>query len=181
MEPILFDLKDGKVVPSIHCHTINAFKNLLDEYDSNAGKVCAVIHYMHSLNPQTNPYALIPELGKKEHIINKVCPELNLDNPTFELASEEAFVLYNSGPRRAFLAYKNLIDKVIDELNLTNVDLSKAKGNMTQIATAIKSHSTLEAAYNASFEKYMNSLNQSKNRGGTKKSYDDDIDDDDDD
>lgn len=181
MEPKLFTIREGKILPSEVCTTIPAFINLMDEYESNAGKICALLHYLNSLNPETNPYAHIDEDIKFAHITSKFCPEINLNTPAFDLAQAEATMMYNTGPRKVFLAFKRLLEKLTVQIDNVSVDLTKDSGNMTQITAAVKNHKDLEERYNDSFQKYINSLSANQTRSNAKRAYDDDLKDEEDD
>jgi len=178
MTPKLFDLVGGEIKPTEHCYTINSLRNVIDEYGDNAGKVFATIHYYLSLNPEDNPFAYLPEVGRWDQIIASICPELDLNNPIVEFAIEDARKAYETTLYKVFKSFKNLLDKLSVAIGDVNPNLSKDLGNMGQIKEAVKSYKELKAAYNDSFEEYMRSFDTVSGRGGTKTAYDADFDDD---
>ena len=42
----LFDIHNGKVVPSEHCYTLKFLKDIMDEYGDESVKVYAYMFYM---------------------------------------------------------------------------------------------------------------------------------------
>ena len=52
----LFDIQNGKVVPSEHCYTLSSLKRIMDEYGEEAVKVYSYLFYMTCPNPDLNPF-----------------------------------------------------------------------------------------------------------------------------
>lgn len=177
MEPYLFDIKDGVVIPSEHCYTIAAYKNVIDEFGENSGKIFAFFHYMCSLNEKTNPFALIPEAEKEEIVTRQICPELDTEHAVVREALELTKKCYET---TAFLLYQGF--KVNQEklaMLLRTAEWSTGKeGNMTQLLSASKAYPALREAYKQAYREYQEEQGNNQARGGADLAYDENDDDD---
>lgn len=177
MEPALFDIKDGLVTPTEHCYTIAAFKNVIDEFGENAGKIFAFCHYMYSLNEKKNPFANLPEAEKEEVITRQLCPELDTDHPAVREAMELVQKTYDTSTHRAYKGFKMMLDN-LGEYMQTHKITDGRDGNMTQLVNAAKSYPSLREAYRMSYRDYQEELGNETPRGGVDLAYDeDDLDD----
>lgn len=173
MEPRLFDIKDKIAIPTEHCYTVAAFKNVIDEFGENSGKIFALCHYMYSLNEKTNPFANIPEPEKEEVIVRQICPELDTDNQIVREALEMTAKLYETTIQRLFKGWKINIDKL-------GIYLQKAEwidgkeGNMSQILALAKGYRDLRDAYNQAYKEYQEEQGIETTRGGARLAYDED-------
>lgn len=177
MEPVLFDIASGVVTPTEHCYTIAVYKNVIDEFGGNAGKIFAFLHYMCSLNEKTNPFALIPEPEKEEIIIRQICPELDTDGQVVREALEMTKKLYESSTYTLFKGFKMLIDRLGAYLQKTEWTDGK-DGNMSQLVNAAKSYPALRDAYKQAYKEYQEEQGINQVRGGGQMAYDEDDEDD---
>ena len=74
----LFDVEDGKVLPSKHCYTIDWLKVLMKEHPDHYMKMYAYIFYMTCYG-KTNPYFNGKE-GIKEQTIIEIMSRLDLQD-----------------------------------------------------------------------------------------------------
>ena len=68
----LFDIQNGKVIPSEHCYTIKSLKSIMDKYPDTFLSVYLYIFYMTCPDPDMNPFFNIPEHEKEDLIIEEV-------------------------------------------------------------------------------------------------------------
>ena len=52
----LFDVQNGVVVPTEHCYTLKALKDIMDKYPEDYLKVYQYLFYMTCPNPDLNPF-----------------------------------------------------------------------------------------------------------------------------
>lgn len=173
MEPSLFDIKDGNVVPTEHCYTIAAYKNVIDEYGPNAGKVFAFCHYMSSLNEKTNPFALLPEAEKEEVITRQICPELDTDSTIIKEALELTKKCYETTSYLLYQGFKINQERLATLLRTTEWNASK-DGNMMQLIAAAKAYPALREAYKQTYREYQEEMGNNIGRGGADLAYDED-------
>ena len=68
----LFDVQNGKVIPTEHCYTLNFLKDLMDVYPDTYMQVYQYLFYMTCPNPDMNPFFNLPEHEKEDLIIEEV-------------------------------------------------------------------------------------------------------------
>lgn len=178
MEPYLFDIKDGVVVPTEHCYTIAAYKNVIDEFGENAGKIFAFCHYMYSLNEKRNPFALLPEAEKEEVITRQICPELDTESTVVREALELTGKLYETSAYRIFKGVKMQQDSLADYLK--NMKWLDGKdGNILQNVAISKNIPVFREAYKQAYRDYQDEQGNTNVRGDVNLAYDEDDQDDD--
>lgn len=175
MDIRLFDIESGKPVPAAHCYTVQTYKDVIDFYGEDAGKVMSYLYFLYSLNPQENPFCLIDSTTKEEVVKEQVCPNLDLDNPIVLEAKIMTEKVMKTPEYRLFEAFKGLLERMTEQISSVVPDLSKANGNMTQIKEAVKAEKDLRMSYKEAFEDYMRSLGTAKM---SHEAYDEDDDDD---
>lgn len=177
MEPNLFDINNGVVTPTAHCYTIAAYKNVIDEFGENAGKIFAFCHYMYSLNEKRNPFALLPEAEKEEVITRQICPELDTESPVVREALELTKKTYETSTHRLFKGFKMMIDSMATYLQNTPVTGGQ-DGNIGQVVAAAKAYPALRESYRQAYKDHQEEQGTETVRGGAKLAYDEDDDDD---
>ena len=65
----LFDIQNGKVVPTEHCYTLKSLKDIMDNYPDDHLKIYQYLFYMTCPNPDMNPFFHTPEHEKEEVIM----------------------------------------------------------------------------------------------------------------
>ena len=60
----LFDVQNGKVIPTEHCYTLDSLKVIMDNYPDTYMSVYQYIFYMTCPNPDMNPFFNVPESEK---------------------------------------------------------------------------------------------------------------------
>ena len=162
----IFDIKDGIAKPTEHCYSIGFLKDILDEYGDNACKIFIYLHYMCSLNPEDNPFFNVPQIQKKEVIVRNVCPEIDVETPLIEMALELIKELYETPHYRAYLAFKNTMDKISYELEYAKVHLTKEDGNSGEIAKAMKVYNDIKINYKEAYKEMLEEMQVATVWGG---------------
>lgn len=168
----LFDIQERGIVPTEHCYSIGYLKDIIEEYGPNAGKIFAYYHYMWDLNPDTNPFADLPEEEKVEVIVRNICPEIDIDDPLIQEGLELVGKLYETPNYRIFKGFKIVMDKLAKELYYVNISLNKEDGNISQIKLANITYKELNEGYKEARAAYIEELGSIQARGGGKRSYD---------
>ena len=52
----LFDIQNGKVIPSEHCYTLKTLKTIIEEYPEEHLQIFQYVFYMTYPNPDLNPF-----------------------------------------------------------------------------------------------------------------------------
>ena len=68
----LFDIQNGKVVPTEHCYTLKSLKAIIEKYPDSYLSVFQYVFYMTCPDPDMNPFFNLPEHEKEDMIIEEV-------------------------------------------------------------------------------------------------------------
>lgn len=168
----LFDIHEGRIVPTEHCYAIGYLKDIIEDYGPNSGKIFAFFHYMWDLNEETNPFANVAEEEKVEVIVRAICPEIDIDDPLIQEGLELVGKLYETPNYRIFKGFKIVLEKLAKELYYVNISLNKEDGNISQIKMANMTYKELNEGYKEAKAAYIEELGSIQARGGGKRSYD---------
>src|ERR1019366_3529827 len=90
----IFDIENQRVIPSVHCYTIQWLKDIIDNYPTEYLKILSYLQYMCSWNPEDNPYLAVKEEEREEAIINDLGIDFSLEEDDIQLALEKCQKLF---------------------------------------------------------------------------------------
>jgi hypothetical protein len=125
----LFTVENGKVKPSLHCHLIPEFKQIIDKYEKRSTDMLAYAFYFACPFKSINPYADYSN-DEKEDILKKsfvVFP----DNPDVLLAIDVMKGLYETTSVKYFNRNKKNLEDIMDYLD-TSVLTEGKDGNLSE-------------------------------------------------
>lgn len=108
----LFDVQNGKVIPSEHCYTLKTLKNVMDEYPDDHLSIYAYVFYMSCPNPDLNPFFDTPEEDKEEIILKEVDADFSTEDETIIKALAFCKKLYETPTYRAYQGIKIFLDNM---------------------------------------------------------------------
>ena len=111
----LFTVENGKVKPSLHCHLIPEFKQIIDKYEKRSTDMLAYAFYYACPFKSINPYADYSD-DEKEDILKKkfvVFP----DNPDVLLAIEAMRGMYVTASYRYYQKNKKNLEDIMDYID----------------------------------------------------------------
>ena len=76
----LFDIQNGKVIPTEHCYTLKALKMVMDNYPDNYIKIYQYLFYMTCPNPDLNPFFYTPEIDKESLILEQIDADITTED-----------------------------------------------------------------------------------------------------
>ncbi len=166
----LFDIINGKVTATEHCHTIQAFKRIIDEYPEDHTKIFAYFHYMSSLNDEENPFANVPEVDKEGLILKQVGGKFSTDEPAVFEGLEVAKKLYETTAYITYLSIKVALENLGRYLRTTQITDGR-DGNVTSIMKIAKEFEDVRRSFNAAYKAFKEEDNTTS-RGGQDIGYD---------
>jgi len=167
----LFDFENGKVIPSIHVHTLKFLKDLIEKYPEDYMKIFEYLFYMTCPSPTLNPYFNLPEDDKESTILKDIEAEFSTDDEIIETAIERCIELYETPTRRTYFAAKSMLDKINTYLANTGINGSSKDGNGAFILRAMKDLSDMRRTCKDAF-KDLEEEQKSHVRGGISTAYD---------
>ena len=90
----LFDISNGKVIPSEHCYTLKFLKAIMDKYPDTHLSVYQYLFYMTCPDPDLNPFFNVPEVDKEEIILDEIDMEESLECPKIIYALDTNVLSY---------------------------------------------------------------------------------------
>ena len=162
----LFDIKEGVARPTEFCYMIPYLKDIIDEYGENAPKIFMYLHCMCSMNPEDNPFFNRPEIEKREIIIRNICPDIDVEVPLIEYTLDLVKELYETPHYRAYIAFKNTMDKISYELEFAKIHLTKEDGNSGEIQKAMKVYNDIKLNYKEAYKEMLEEMQVTSSWGG---------------
>lgn len=117
----IFDVANGKVIPSEHCYNLTTLKAVMDRYAEERDWMAAYsyIFYMTCPNPDLNPFFDLPEIDKEELVLREVSTVdtyFSPEDPCVLAAKEFCEKLYETPTARAYKGIKIMLDKMANVL-----------------------------------------------------------------
>jgi hypothetical protein len=166
----LFDIQNGKVIPSEHCYTMKTLKNIMDEYPEDFLKIYQYLFYMTCPNPDMNPFFHTPDLDKEEIILAEVEAAFSSEDDFIISAVKFCKKLYETPTSRAYEGIKSSLDRIGRYLAITQITDGK-DGNINQIRAMAKDFDGIRQSFKGVY-KDLQEEQQSKIRGGIGMAYD---------
>lgn len=171
MELKLFDIKEKKAFATESCYVIKPLANLIDLFPKYYLDIFAYVHFMTSLNIETNPYRDFPEETKAESIIKDVNPLIDPLDENIKKAVNCVKDIYKSNTHyRAFLSKKVNFENYLRLLE--NEEWTTGKdGSTAALLSANKAFQEMKAAYDTAEADYMKNVLNVKTWAGQKNTF----------
>lgn len=166
----LFDVQNGKVIPTEHCYTLNFLKDLMDVYPDTYMQVYQYLFYMTCPNPDMNPFFNLPEHEKEDIIIEEVGLEESTEDPKIRYSKDMCEKLYQTPTYRAYVGIKSMLDRLAKYMETTQIEHGR-DGNINALVNAAAKFENIRQSYKGAFND-MKSEQESSVRGGQGLAYD---------
>jgi hypothetical protein len=168
----LFDVQNGKVVPTEHCYTINWLKDIMDLYADNEEylKVYMYLFYMSYPNPDANPYFHYKPIDKEDVILSDINAEFDPEDEDIQIALRNIRKMYETPTSRAYEGIAGMLDKLAHFMKTENITTGR-DGNMSAIVQAAKNYEQIRQSFKGAY-KDLQDEQQSRVRGGKGLGYD---------
>ena len=167
----LFDIQNGKVVPSEHCYTLKFLKDIMDEYnEEEAVKVYSYLFYMTCPNPELNPFFDVPEQDKEELILREIDGEFSVEDDVVIAAKKMCEKLYQTPTYRAYQGIKIALDNMATFM-ATEKPTSGRDGSATALLRIAERFDMVRQSFKGVY-KDLQEEQESTVRGGQRLSYD---------
>lgn len=166
----LFDIQNGKVIPSEHCYTLKFLKDIIDEYGEEATKVLAYLFYMTCPNPDLNPFFDIPEQDKESLILREVDADFSTDEDLISNGLAMCKKMYETPTYRAYQGIKIALDNMATFMATEQVT-SGRDGSATAILRIAERFDQVRQSFKGVYRDLLEEQ-QSSVRGGQNLAYD---------
>lgn len=166
----LFDIKNGIIVPTEHCHNLIVLKKIMENYPEDFMKVYSYLFYMTCPNPDINPFFDVNEHEKEELILAQLNVEFSTEDDEIVNAIEFCKKLYETPTYRAFMGIKSMLDRLGSYMENTAITHGR-DGNITAIVNAAAKFEQIRGSYKGAYKDLMEEQ-KSQVRGGQNLAYD---------
>tara|TARA_Y100001937_G_scaffold128574_1_gene205957 strand:- start:2533 stop:3051 length:519 start_codon:yes stop_codon:yes gene_type:complete len=166
----LFDIQNGKVVPTEHCYTIKFLKDIMETYPDTYLQVYQYLFYMSCPNPDLNPFFNLPEHEKEDIIIEEIELEESTEDSKIRYSLDMCKKLYETPTYRAYVGIKSMLDRLAKYMETTQIEHGR-DGNINSMVNAAAKFEQIRQSYKGAFTD-MKSEQESSVRGGQGLAYD---------
>ena len=166
----LFDIQNGKVVPTEHCYTLYFLRKIMTEYPEDYMSIYAYLFYMTCPNPDLNPFFHVPEVDKEEVILKEVEANFSTDDEMIFNALGQMNRLYETETSRAYYACKIALDNFSKVLS-TEVPTFGRDGSAPALLRIMEKYDAVRQSFKGVY-KDLQEEQQTTVRGAQKLAYD---------
>jgi len=166
----LFDIQNGKVIPTEHCYTLKALKMVMDNYPDNYIKIYQYLFYMTCPNPDLNPFFYTPDLDKESLILDQIEADLSTEDEDIYIALQFCQRMYETPTSRAYKGIASMLDRLGRYMETTPITHGR-DGNITALVNAAKNYEAIRASFKGAY-KDLQEEQSSRVRGGIGMAYD---------
>jgi hypothetical protein len=166
----LFDLQNGKVIPTEHCYTMLCYKDIIEAYPEEHTNIFAYLFYLSCPNPDLNPFFDVPEVDKEEMIRREVGGTFDSDDELIGTALEVTKKLYETPTVRAYMGIKTMLDRLAKYMETTEIEHGR-DGNITALINAASKFEAIRQSFKGTLRD-LQEEQQSTVRGNQRLAYD---------
>ena len=166
----LFDIQNGKVIPTEHCYTLKALKIVMDNYPDNYIKIYQYLFYMTCPNPDLNPFFYTPDLDKESLILDQIEADFSTEDEDIYIALQFCQRMYETPTSRAYKGIASMLDRLGRYMETTPITHGR-DGNITALVNAAKNYEAIRASFKGAY-KDLQEEQSSRVRGGIGMAYD---------
>lgn len=166
----LFDLHNGKIIPTEHCYTIGYLKDIMDEYPEDYLSVYAFLFYMTCPNEDLNPYVNMNEGEKEEIIMRDVRGNFTTEDPLVITALSNMLVMFTTPTSRAYTGIKIALDNMGEVMATTKPTFGR-DGSATALLRIAEKFDSVRQSYKGVY-KDLQDEQSTRTRGGGSLAYD---------
>jgi hypothetical protein len=166
----LFDIQNGKVIPTEHCYTLKALKVIMDNYPDNYIKIYQYLFYMTCPNPDLNPFFYTPDLDKESLILDQIEADFSTEDDNIYTALQFCQRMFETPTSRAYKGIASMLDRLGRYMETTPITHGR-DGNITALVNAAKNYEAIRASFKGAY-KDLQEEQSSRVRGGIGMAYD---------
>jgi hypothetical protein len=166
----LFDIQNNIIVPTEHCYTLKALKDIMDEYPEDYLKIYQYLFYMTCPNPDMNPFFYTPDIDKENLIMQQIEGEFSTEDDSIFTALKFCERMYETPTSRAYKGIASMLDRLARYMEVTTITAGR-DGNINSLISAAKNYEAIRQSFKGAY-KDLQEEQQSRVRGGQGLAYD---------
>lgn len=166
----LFDMQNGKVIPSEHCYTLSFLKTIIEKFPIDYIKIYTYLFYMSCPNPDMNPFFDMPEEDKEEIILKEIDADFSVDDDNIVKALSMCKKMYETPTYRAYLGMKIFLDNMAKSMATEQLTFGR-DGSSPALLRMAERFDQVRQSFKGVYKDLMEEQ-QSSVRGGQNLAYD---------
>jgi hypothetical protein len=166
----LFEVQNNVVVPTEHCYTLKALKDIMEEYPDEYLKIYQYLFYMTCPNPDMNPFFYTPDVDKEALIMTQIEGEFSTEDDNIYIALKFCERMYETPTSRAYKGIASMLDRLARYMETATITTGR-DGNMNSLIAAASKYDQIRQSFKGAY-KDLQEEQQSKVRGGQGLAYD---------
>jgi hypothetical protein len=166
----LFEIQNNVVVPTEHCYTLKALKDIMEEYPDEYLKIYQYLFYMTCPNPDMNPFFYTPDVDKEALIMTQIEGEFSTEDDNIYIALKFCERMYETPTSRAYKGIASMLDRLARYMETATITTGR-DGNMNSLIAAASKYDQIRQSFKGAY-KDLQEEQQSKVRGGQGLAYD---------
>ena len=166
----LFDVQNNIVVPTEHCYTLKALKDIMEEYPDDYLKIYQYLFYMTCPNPDMNPFFYTPDIDKENLIMQQIEGEFSTEDDAVFTALQFCQRMYETPTSRAYKGIASMLDRLARYMEVTTINAGR-DGNINSLISAAKNYEAIRQSFKGAY-KDLQEEQSSRVRGGQGLAYD---------
>lgn len=166
----IFDVANGKVIPTEHCYALKDLKAIIDTYPDNYMDALAYVFYMTCPNPELNPFFDVVEHEKEELVMRQLNPTFSAEDAVIIRAVKLCQKLYETPTLRSYMGIKRMLDRLAYYMETAPIEAGRDGNIMALVNTAAK-FEDIRQSFKGAYKDLLEEQ-QSTVRGGQQLAYD---------
>lgn len=166
----IFDIVNGKVIPSEHCYILKDLKVIMTKYPQEYIDIYAYIFYMTCPNPELNPFFDVIDHEKEELVMLQLSTTFSSEDEEIIRAIKLCEKLYETPTLRSYMGIKNMLDKLAKYMETAPIE-SGRDGNIMALVNTASKFEQIRLSFKGAYKDLLEEQ-QSTVRGGTNLAYD---------
>ncbi len=166
----LFDIENDTVIPTEHCYTLKALKDIMDKFPDDHLKIYQYLFYMTCPSPDLNPFFHTPEIDKESLILQEIEADFSTEDDDVYAALKFCQKMYETPTSRAYKGISAMLDRLGRYMETTPIEHGR-DGNINSMVNAAAKFEQIRSSFKGAY-KDLQEEQQSSVRGGYGLGYD---------
>jgi hypothetical protein len=166
----LFDIQNGKLIPSEHCYTLKSLSDIMESYPDEYLRIYSYLFYMTCPNPDLNPFFDIPDEDKEGIILNEVDAEFSTEDELIIKAMTLCKKMYETPTYRAYEGIKIFLDNMAKSMKTESITFGR-DGSGPALLRMAEKYDQVRQSFKGVYKDLMEEQ-QSSVRGNQNLAYD---------
>ena len=142
----LFDIENDTVIPTEHCYTLKALKDIMEKFPDQYLKIYQYLFYMTCPSPDLNPFFHTPEIDKEPLIMQEIEGEFSTEDDDVWAALKFCQKMYETPTSRAYKGISAMLDRLGRYMETTPIEHGR-DGNINSMVNAAAKFEQIRSSF----------------------------------